>query len=140
MGLSSTSSTWPCRRGKSAASGRDDPVAGSPRAASKRTTNENVDPRPGSLSSVRVPPIRSTSWREIGSPSPVPPYLRAWELSAWEKASKIRSWSAGAIPMPVSAMSKRRLVPFGLPGTAAAALTAPVVDGRSHPMNPFGRT
>jgi len=48
----------------------------------KGMVNENVLPRPGSLSTHMRPPIRSTSPRLMVRPSPVPPYLRVVEESA----------------------------------------------------------
>ena len=54
-----------------------------------------------------LPPISSTSCRQIASPSPVPPNLRVVEESAWAKARNRRSWSSAAMPMPVSITSKR---------------------------------
>src|SRR5262249_2723690 len=62
----------------------------------------NVDPFPGSLSTVIRPPSIWESRRQIDSPSPVPLYARVGELSSCRKSSKIFSWSAGAIPIPVS--------------------------------------
>ena len=35
--------------------------------------NQNVEPHPGLLSMPMVPPMRSTSWRQIANPEPVPP-------------------------------------------------------------------
>ena len=50
------------------------------RGAGRRTVN--VEPTPGSESTSRSPPIIRHSWREIVSPSPVPPYSRLVEASA----------------------------------------------------------
>ena len=71
------------------------------------TVNQKVLPAPGSLSTPISPPIAATSWREMASPSPVPPYLRVVEESACEKVSKIRVASSSATPIPVSDTSKR---------------------------------
>ena len=45
---------------------------------------------PSRLSTAIVPPIISTSCLEMARPSPVPPYLRVVELSAWVKAVNSR--------------------------------------------------
>ena len=85
VALSSTTRTGrPWTWAGSAGVGR---VAG-PRARPKRSVKWNVLPRPTSLSSSMVPPIISTNLAEIARPSPVPPYLRVVEVSAWEKARK----------------------------------------------------
>ena len=42
----------------------------------------------------------------IARPSPLPPYWRVAEESAWVKLEKTSSSLSGAIPMPVSAMEK----------------------------------
>ena len=62
----------------------------------------NVLPSSGALVSVISPPSSCTSSRLIDRPSPVPPYCRAVEPSAWAKASKIRCWSSLVMPIPVS--------------------------------------
>ena len=48
-----------------------------------------VLPRPGSLSTVIVPPIRATSRAAMVRPRPVPPYFRVVEVSSCSKARKI---------------------------------------------------
>ncbi len=59
------------------------PCAGSA-ATGALIVNENVAPRPGPpLSAHIVPPISSASRLLMASPSPVPPYLRVVEASAW---------------------------------------------------------
>ena len=68
---------------------------------------KNVLPLPSSLSAPIVPPISSTSRRAIARPSPLPPYLRVIEESAWVKVWKIESSFSGAIPIPVSRTEKR---------------------------------
>ena len=40
--------------------------------------------------------------RLMASPSPVPPYLRVVEVSAWLNASNSLPCCSGAMPMPVS--------------------------------------
>ena len=67
-----------------------DATPGSP-ASSIGSVNQNVLPSPGSLSTPMLPPIASTSCREMARPRPVPPNLRVVDESAWEKASKSRS-------------------------------------------------
>jgi hypothetical protein len=57
----------------------------------KHVVNENLDPSPGVLLRPSWPPIISTSRLAMVKPSPVPPYLRVVEPSAWENESKIRS-------------------------------------------------
>jgi hypothetical protein len=68
----------------------------------KRAVKWNVEPRPGALSTHRRPPIRSTSWRLIVRPRPVPPKRRVVELSACMKGWKMRDCCSASRPMPVS--------------------------------------
>ena len=53
------------------------------------------------------PFISSTMRLQIASPSPVPPYSRVVDASAWLKAWNSRVWASGSMPMPVSRTSKR---------------------------------
>ncbi len=76
-------------------------------ARANDSSNQNVDPSPGALTSPSLPPMSSTSCRQIASPRPVPPNLRVVDESAWAKARNKRSWSAAAIPMPMSITSNR---------------------------------
>ena len=46
----------------------------------------NVEPSPGWLSTVILPPIMWQNCRLIANPNPVPPYFRVVEVSAWVKA------------------------------------------------------
>ena len=69
---------------------------------SNRATNQNSEPRPGSLFMPMWPCIIFTSRREIASPRPEPPKRRVVELSAWVNASKSRACASCGIPMPVS--------------------------------------
>ena len=64
----------------------------------------NVLPSPGTpvLSTHTVPPISSASRRLIARPSPVPPYRRLVEASAWVNDRNSRSMRSGGMPMPVS--------------------------------------
>src|SRR5262249_22493890 len=66
------------------------------------TIRVNVEPWRGLLSSVMRPPRTVARRRQIARPRPVPPASRVGGGSACEKASKIRVWSASAIPIPVS--------------------------------------
>ena len=75
-------------------------------------SNQNVLPLPAILSTPIFPSIRSTSFRQIERPRPVPPYLRVVELSAWEKDRNNFCLTSGDIPMPVSLISKRSTSPF----------------------------
>src|ERR1700736_6355182 len=63
----------------------------------------NVEPRPGSLSTVMSPPIIWQNRRLITSPSPVPPYLLAVVEEAWENSWKSLPICSAVIPIPVSA-------------------------------------
>ena len=62
------------------------------------SVRRNVAPWPGALVTSRVPPCASTIPRHNGSPSPVP---TPGGLVV-KKGSKMRAWSAGGIPGPVS--------------------------------------
>ena len=67
--------------------------------------NQNVAPRPGSLTMPISPPICSTSPLTITRPRPVPPYWRVIEASAWLKSLKtLCCWSFDK-PIPVSLIS-----------------------------------
>ena len=101
--MSSTTSTRSPRR-----SARTTARAAAPSGRfASRAVNQNVLPRPSSLSTPMAPPIISASCLEIASPSPVPPYFRVVELSACENDSNSRARASGAMPIPVSATSKR---------------------------------
>ena len=61
--------------------------------------------------------MRSTSWREIVSPQPVPPYWRLIELSACANVSKIIACFSSGMPGPVSDTENRSAwTPLRLPG------------------------
>ena len=63
-------------------------------------------PPPGRLSTSISPPIRRANSWLIASPRPTPDSRRRpW--SACSKGAKMRSWSSGAMPMPVSSTEKR---------------------------------
>ena len=77
---------------------RGDASACSPNWAQKW----NVEPMPGSLSTHMRPCICSTRLLEMTSPSPVPPYLRVVEASAWLNDWNNRPHCSGDMPMPES--------------------------------------
>ena len=93
---------WP---GGSSTRIRSDAVAGSdsdsPTTASGSTTRNSL-PTPNSLLRLTSPPIRSTSWRTMDRPSPVPPKRRVVEASACVKGVNRRASTSGLMPMPVS--------------------------------------
>ena len=64
--------------------------------------------------------MRSTMRFEIARPRPVPPNLRVAEPSACSNSRKMRAWSRGAIPMPVSRTWKR-MSPSRSPGSTMTA-------------------
>ncbi len=63
----------------------------SPITLSSGISNQNVAPRPGSDSTPMRPPIRSMMRLQIARPSPVPPYRRGVEASAWAKERNKRA-------------------------------------------------
>src|SRR5262249_38457540 len=66
------------------------------------TVNRNVEPDPTVDSTQIRPPCSAMIRRAIERPRPVPPFLRVLELSACWNSSKMRCWSVGAMPGPVS--------------------------------------
>ncbi len=85
-------------------------------AVRKGSSNQKRLPLPGVLCTPIVPPISSTSLREIVSPRPAPPNLRLYEESPWVNASKIESMRSLGMPIPVSLTEnapERRAVPGG---------------------------
>src|SRR5829696_5640523 len=87
-------------------------------AALTGTAIRNVEPSPRTDSTSMVPPCIATSRCEIARPRPVPPFWRVELLSTCWNSSKMRFWSSGAMPGPVSrtAMSKK-------PSAAPAAIS-----------------
>ena len=83
-------------------------------------SKEKTLPRSGWLSTWIRPPMASTSFREMVSPRPVPPWRRDIEPSACRKASKINSCCSPGIPMPVSATANRSRPPL-MPGSQVYA-------------------
>src|SRR5207253_3322934 len=71
--------------------------------SSSGSHTENVDPFPGSLTSVMLPPSARASRREIARPSPVPRALESVRGPALtcSNSSKMRSWSRTGTPIPV---------------------------------------
>ena len=61
-----------------------------------------VEPWPGVLSTAMLPPSISQKCLVIARPSPVPPYRRVVDASAWLKAWKSRPCCSSVMPMPVS--------------------------------------
>ena len=115
--LSSTISTSRSRR-----SSRVTQPAAAASATSRSAVNQKRDPCPGMLSTSMPPPIRVTNWREIASPSPVPPKRRVVELSACENAENSRARASSVMPMPVSTIENSsrlaRLASSGEPSRA----------------------
>lgn len=70
-----------------------------------RATKLNAEPAPYSLRTLIEPPIISASRLLMLSPSPVPPYLRVVEPSAWVKGWNSRACCSGVMPMPLSSTS-----------------------------------
>ena len=77
-------------RAASARSGRsrDSPRT---RGSTRGITAKNVEPTPGSLRTETLPPSSSASFRDSGSPSPVPLICPCSGPSIWPNSSKIRS-------------------------------------------------
>ena len=76
-------------------------------ASSNTAVNQKVEPWPSRLLTPIVPPISSTSCLQIASPSPVPPYLRVVEASAWVKGGNSGAIWSCRMPIPVSVTVKR---------------------------------
>jgi hypothetical protein len=62
----------------------------------------NVEPAPGTLDSVSVPPSSSASLLDSERPRPVPFVLRCSGLSICVNSSNTRPRSSAGMPMPVS--------------------------------------
>ena len=90
--------------------------------------NQNVLPSPGTLRAPMSPPIAVTSWREIARPSPVPPWVRVVDASAWRNGSNSRSIWSWRMPIPESVTSTPRSTPAGsAPATYARTATWPTL-------------
>ena len=76
--------------------------------------------------------MRRASRRLITRPSPVPPYFRVVELSAWENDWNSLACCSGEIPMPVSVTLTRRNTS---PGVAASPASA--TDSTFTSTSPF---
>ncbi len=75
------------------------------------------------------PPIISTSWRLTARPSPLPPYWRVVDVSAWLKLWNSREIVSAVMPMPESVTLKRELdvvADVGVPPIAAVAVAVAV--------------
>src|SRR5947209_8313207 len=68
--------------------------------------NQNVEPSPYLLVTPISPPISSTRYFEMESPSPVPPNFRVVEAFPWEKGWNIRGNKDSGIPTPESLILK----------------------------------
>jgi len=65
-----------------------------------------VEPSPGLLVTVTLPPSNWQKFRVIANPSPVPPYFLVVEASAWLNAWNSRPSCCSVMPMPVSETAK----------------------------------
>ena len=112
MAESSTISTRSPLRSLAGGSARGTGASGS------RSSNQNVDPAPGVLSTPIRPPINSTRRLEIARPRPVPPYFRVVEASAWLNSvnSRVRASSPMPIPVSVTAIRSAASVSQHVPG------------------------
>ena len=95
-------------------------------SAGRRTVK--VEPCPGALATVMSPPIIRQRRRLIASPSPVPPYLRVVEASAWVNASNSFPICSGVMPMPVSEIA---MVTQSRPPSSGQRLTSTRIIPRS---------
>ena len=125
--LVALSSTTRTRRSRSRTGGRAGVVSVGCGWRPNLAVKAKVLPRPGSLSTVIVPPIRATRRAAIDRPSPVPPYLRVVEVSSCSKARKIFSCLSGGMPMPVSLTANRTPTSSGAgsPATSTRTTTSP---------------
>ncbi len=98
MALSSTTST---RRPLKATLGTRS-CSGSACAGSTMKVKVKVLPTLGMLTTLMLPPMRSTSCLQIASPRPVPPKLRVVEASTWLNGLNRRPMRSAGMPMPVS--------------------------------------
>src|SRR5215217_6316985 len=72
-----------------------------------------VEPRPGSLAAVTLPPCRSAMRRTTASPTPVPSYW--WRPCRRWKTVKMRSRYFSSNPMPLSSTKRRHRPPPAVP-------------------------
>ena len=116
----SVSSATRASRPAGGASASSGPSAGSAAGTTANVAaNVNVEPTPAWLVAVSVPPMRSARRREIDSPRPVPPCVRAVEAAACTNGSKSASRRSAETPTPVSRTARRTSTP-ALLGTADA--------------------
>ena len=99
---------------------------GRPGHSASGRLNQNVEPRPGALSTPIEPPICSISRRQMARPRPLPPCERV-AAAACENGWNKRAISSGAMPNPVSLISQRRRVP----GIARSGVTCTPMLPRS---------
>jgi hypothetical protein len=76
---------------------------------------KKVEPTPGELVMAILPPRNSASFLHRDNPNPVPLAPLCNGFSIWTNSSKIRLWSAGEMPMPVSATEKVTVSPLLFP-------------------------
>jgi hypothetical protein len=110
---------------RSPSSARRGAVPASSTGGCSGTLNQNVLPRPASLTRPISPPSTLTSSRLMARPSPVPPKRRVVLASAWVNGSNRPACCSSSIPMPVSDTSNRTgTVPGAkLPPAAGDAVT-----------------
>ena len=78
---------------------------------------------PVSDSTQMRPPINSTRFFEIASPSPVPPYLRVVDASAWLNDWNILLHCSGVMPIPESRTQKCNSTPSAFSATVSMPTT-----------------
>src|SRR5205085_12386025 len=84
---------------------KQDCVLPSGHTATRCNCNQNLLPWPGTDSTPTRPPMRSTAFWTMARPMPVPSYFSAG-CARWNMP-KMRRWSSGAIPMPLSSKQTR---------------------------------
>ena len=80
----------------------------------------NVEPRPGVLATVTSPPSIWQKRRVMVRPSPVPPYLRVVEESAWVNGWNSLPICSAVMPMP-SSVTRKSTQPAPSPGSRATS-------------------
>ena len=129
IGRSSTTST----RSPASAGGGGSAGAAPAGSAPKRARKVKRLPLAGQSGSRGAastpPPISSARRRQIARPSPVPPYLRRIEASAWVKRSNRCGMRAGSRPTPVSVTWQVSIQPR--PGGSGSASSASSIQPRS---------
>ena len=82
----------------------------------KESSTVKVLPWPGVLSTLMMPPIRSTRFLVMAMPRPVPCIWLMRSLSSRLKASKTCFWNSSLMPMPSSWTEKRSFTYWGAAG------------------------